>query len=218
MQNTNEPTWRTNHVAMAAQMKKLNDIKFQLSNNPFFALSLGSRELFHSNFLAWLLEQYPTMISALTASCAQRDFEVHREKYNFDLTVKFKDQGVPSSLIVEIKVKDTPKIDQLEIYDEKSQKNKNFLGESPEKLLISLTEAPLGIPKSWKIFNLAELASAIEDVAFGCDFEPAHHTLVQYYINLCRDLADLVQRIAIEDSKFRFFYSIAREKKPQAKV
>src|SRR6202021_318629 len=39
----------------------------KLRNSPLFNLSLASKELFHSNFLAWLLEQYPNQVGPLFA-------------------------------------------------------------------------------------------------------------------------------------------------------
>lgn len=186
------------------QLKELNDVRARLSKNPFFALSLGSRELFHSNFLAWLLKEYPAMISAFTLSGTQRDFDVYREKYSFDLVVVFKDKVAPSSLIVEIKVKDTPKVDQLKRYDKKGE-NIRSLGDSPEKLLISLTDAPLEMPASWRLANLAELASSIKDIASSCNLTPAYNILIQYYIDLCNDLTELVRQVTAQDVQSRFF-------------
>ncbi len=44
-----------------------------LNNNPIFQLSLSSKELFHSNFLAWLAErQYTLCIQQSNANMARR--------------------------------------------------------------------------------------------------------------------------------------------------
>lgn len=43
----------------SAILKNLDD----LSKNPMFILSLTSRELFHSNFWAWILRQYPKVFT-----------------------------------------------------------------------------------------------------------------------------------------------------------
>lgn len=186
-------------------MKELDANKERLIANPLFALSLGSRELFHTNFLAWLLESYPEMIASLTSSSLAREFEVHREKYNFDLLIVFKDGGSPSSLVVEVKVKDTPRIEQLERYDEKILANKQILGASPEKLLLSLTKAPLGIPNSWRVANLEQLASEIDKASAGCTFAEDHFTLVRLYRDLCRELNSLVSKIIETDISSRDF-------------
>ena len=40
----------------------LKDILVEISNNAMFRLSLCSRELFHSNFWAWLIEKQPIQV------------------------------------------------------------------------------------------------------------------------------------------------------------
>ena len=186
-------------------MNELDHLKERLTTNPLFALSLGSRELFHSNFLAWLLENYPLTVSALTQSQAPKKIEVYREKYNFDLVIVFGEGNDRQSLIIEVKVKDIPSIEQLDRYDETAKKHKKILGSSPDRLLISLTKPPSEIPVSWRVVNLAELAGLIENAASACNFTPGHHTLIQYYIALCRDLTELVQRVTTGDSKSCYF-------------
>ena len=38
---------------------KIEKIKDELKKSPIFNFSLGSKELFHSNFIAWLANKYP---------------------------------------------------------------------------------------------------------------------------------------------------------------
>lgn len=45
---------------MVKFIKAIMDIVETLQNNPIFQLSLSSKELFHSNFLAWLAEDKNT--------------------------------------------------------------------------------------------------------------------------------------------------------------
>lgn len=64
-----------------------------LKHNPIFAMSLGSKELFHSNFLEWLLtdetlkDKTKGLRHLLIGSSEQKNFHVYREKYNFDLLI-----------------------------------------------------------------------------------------------------------------------------------
>jgi hypothetical protein len=66
-----------------------------LRASPLFHFSLASKELFHSNFLAWLCETYPSLVGPLfarftkspSASCDR--LTVHREQRNTDLTIEF---------------------------------------------------------------------------------------------------------------------------------
>ena len=73
--------------------KELSDLIKELEKNPIYAMSLSSKELFHSNFLSWLLtfEQYSHYISNLKNFFSIEDddeiFYVFREKYNFDLLI-----------------------------------------------------------------------------------------------------------------------------------
>jgi len=91
-----------------------------LSKNMMFRLSLTSKELFHSNFWAWLLEEYP---SAVNVFCETSDnfilTEISREKNHTDLSFKLNGQLV----IVENKFKSFPDLNQLKKYAE----NKNNL-------------------------------------------------------------------------------------------
>ncbi len=95
-----------------------------------YNLSLSSKELFHSNFLAWLGKNANTrrffvgMIEELTG--IQLDFNgnwsVEREDKNFDLCIKEKDKYI---LVIENKVKSIPRKSQLDEYVGKINKNNN---------------------------------------------------------------------------------------------
>ena len=98
-----------------------------LENNPVFAMSLGSKELFHSNFLAfifmhnsagnlrkWLYEK----AGGKTDKTIEFD-EYFREKSNFDLLFKIK--GEEKFILIENKFKSLPDRKQLEKYFEKLQ-------------------------------------------------------------------------------------------------
>ena len=75
--------------------KELSDLIKELEKNPIYAMSLSSKELFHSNFLSWLLtfEQYSDYITNLKNFFSIEDgdeiFYVFREKYNFDLLIVY---------------------------------------------------------------------------------------------------------------------------------
>ena len=69
----------------------------KLNNNPIFQLSLSSKELFHSNFLAWLAEDKNTQTlfkKSLSTWLGEDTFdyntdcmEVKREYKNFDFSI-----------------------------------------------------------------------------------------------------------------------------------
>ena len=69
----------------------------KLNNNPIFQLSLSSKELFHSNFLAWLAEDKNTqaLFKKILSTWLGEDtfdyntdcMEVKREYKNFDFSI-----------------------------------------------------------------------------------------------------------------------------------
>ncbi len=100
-----------------------NDLKKDLKESPIFNLSLASKELFHSNFLAWLWEAPETkkgferLLKELFIDDDMGGISsVIREKKNIDLTVNF-DSG--RKLLIEVKVKSIPDKKQLEKYEKR---------------------------------------------------------------------------------------------------
>ncbi len=82
-------------------------------------MSLGSKELYHSNVWAWLISKDESFISAFFDSIPEGfTFErVDREKKNRDLSIWFKNsKGESKCLVVENKLKSIPAIEQLEKY------------------------------------------------------------------------------------------------------
>lgn len=82
--------------------ENIKTILEELSNSPAFAMSRGGRELFHTNFLAFILEQrtttencetYPQIIKKVllerlfSANNTPKNVLVLREKLNFDLLI-----------------------------------------------------------------------------------------------------------------------------------
>lgn len=110
----------------------------ELSTEPLLHMSLHSKELFHSNVLAWLCEAYPQAASnTLSTWASNRDTDIHsiqRERLNLDLTVQ-----VPglSPVIIENKVFSPPDESQLDRYSAKILKQKDL--KSPTLILLSLT-------------------------------------------------------------------------------
>lgn len=102
----------------------------KLTKSPTFAMSLGAKELFHTNFLAFLLETTDESIEAVTQHLKKRffgdEFEgdvlVFREKTNLDLIIVPKapmSETKYSSVIIEAKMKSVPTWEQLWAYNKK---------------------------------------------------------------------------------------------------
>ncbi len=95
-----------------------------MKTSPVLHLSLGSKELFHSNFIAFLCERHPDrMAEALGDLLASPDAEaggltVARERNHFDLELALGTRRV----VVEVKVKSLPREDQLREYGENANR------------------------------------------------------------------------------------------------
>jgi hypothetical protein len=101
-----------------------------LSASPTFAMSLGAKELFHTNFLAFLLENDLKPLNDITKALRQKllgdDFDggvwAFRESKNMDLIVVPQDpcsNAKQSIAVIEAKLKSVPKVAQLEGYESK---------------------------------------------------------------------------------------------------
>ena len=104
-----------------------------LTISPSFAMSLGAKELFHTNFLAFILEDRSPSLDKVRISLknvlgiVQRDDEetyclVWRESHHFDLIVvpykKPQSSGAHRATVIEAKLKSTPNLQQLNDYAE----------------------------------------------------------------------------------------------------
>jgi hypothetical protein len=78
-----------------------------LESNPILAMSLGSRELFHSNLLAWFISRHPPVARALGLPA---EVTVLREKNHTDLLIE---QGHHRLMLIENKVFALPDVRQL---------------------------------------------------------------------------------------------------------
>lgn len=124
-----------------------NPIVDNLIASPMFNLSLSSKELFHSNFLAWLGNNPVTkdfftavindLVSGLNLSLTGT-WTVEREDQHFDLCIKDKNKNKDQYLlIIENKVKSIPIKKQLDLYVQKKVNGKNL---NTKYLLLTLTE------------------------------------------------------------------------------
>jgi hypothetical protein len=132
----------------------------RLEQDPLFVMSLGSKELFHSNLLAWLMEKFPAVAEAVTD--VPGAVWVAREASHTDLLVEGEGRR---PLVVENKVFSLPDETQLaKIAD-------SFTPQDPELVLLSLTE-PLwdagvwesGPGQVWRWMGYEELASRLRPV------------------------------------------------------
>lgn len=97
----------------------INSIISRLKQSLMFNLSLSAKELFHSNFLVYLMEQHPNIINDVLSGINGCNFvltsnhAVFRESSHTDIMVR---NGKDIELIIENKFKSIPYIEQLVKY------------------------------------------------------------------------------------------------------
>lgn len=185
----------------SSRLVDLQTVCRSLQDEPLFHLSLHSKELFHSNFLAWLFETHPrASAEAMAGIVPRRDTSTHgiqREKNHLDLAVEL--PGL-APFVVENKVFAPPDEAQLERY------TAGVLAglDDPELILLSL-----GSPdwldgtytvraeqaRVWQHVSYLDLAGALAEVPemvgeFGGD-------LVRHYVAFIRDLHKLASTVGL---------------------
>lgn len=118
---------------------ELEQVRDRLAANPVLHLSLGSKELFHSNLLGWLLETDEELTRSLFDHFLQpgpcNTFRVRRESHHLDLVIELPGAA---PIVIENKVFSLPEEEQLERY---SADNIRALGlGEAQKVLLSLTD------------------------------------------------------------------------------
>lgn len=142
-----------------------------LRDSPIFNFSLASKELFHSNFLAWLCEQRefepivsevlkradPTIGASFRLSSGTAK-SVHREKHNIDLWLTLRPVESSDSewhVLIENKIKSLPRQEQLEEYASKAPENASCI-------LMSLSEPRFDLGK-WKWLSYSKVLELVNE-------------------------------------------------------
>lgn len=147
----------------------LQDSINKLEKNPLFQMSLGSKELYHSNFLAWALgldNQMNFSIEFFKHLFRDKIEGVNiskinppkREKMNIDLIFIFETDETTIRVVIENKVKSLPYLYQLEDYARKIENN--WKGDTIYCLLSLVT--PNFNPSPWLLRTYANVADALD--------------------------------------------------------
>lgn len=181
-----------------------------LKNSPLFNISLGSKELFHSNFLYWLANKYPYETGQLFSKYLNNNsgdvsiLDSEREKENIDLYLEFKNG---QKLFIENKVKSIPYKEQLEQYTKEQNSKNNF--QNNNFLLLSLTQPSFDLLNingvKWHCINYYELGKLLNNLIpkIKTDYEK---NIVKDYIGFILALQNVesVAKINFSEDKFDF--------------
>ncbi|MCO7151759.1 PD-(D/E)XK nuclease family protein [Vagococcus lutrae] len=182
----------------------------ELKQSPLFAISLSGKELFHSNFWAWLLEQKSNdgknpYIEVFIPDFYRNGYDliaVEREKNKMDLYVTYsKKNGIKSVLVIENKIKSMPTIEQLEKYENQLKKNHHF----GNGVLTGLKET-LNIEElhNWHFLSYKEIANRILEIKD----KNSEMRYTEYIEQYAQDIIclDYIFENKFEESKDKYVY------------
>jgi hypothetical protein len=175
--------------------KELYSLLFSLKALPLFNLSLCSKELFHSNFIAWLAENSIEFHRYFLRYLNYDDTEFHltelskisvfREKEHIDLWIQYtKNDGTKLDLIIENKVKSLPRKSQLDEYKAKYDSLNKKEGNDAKFVLLSLAK-PFFTLNDWQYMSYRDLCC---NVLIDVSFDNAYYNalLVDYRRFICK--------------------------------
>ena len=221
----------------------LSELLKELKKNPIFKMSLGSKELFHSNFLEYINEVneglFLSIINRLLPDNSKLpngiDYKLSRELENFDLclyheevtsTKKKKDgqekeiKQIIFDLILENKVKSIPRKEQLKEYEDKVVKH-NPEGYTTRYILLSLAEnfadkSDIENENVWQIKSYKDLYDAISSEISSNNLQfscPKDKTYIQDYCEFILKLHLLQEKILMDVEKQPLFQDVEEFKK-----
>ena len=168
----------------------MNDFVQKLKGNAVFQMSLSSKELFHSNFLAWLAEDEATLgvFNEILKGCFgvtdwsfdPKTMKVGREYKNFDFCICDRKQTKNGEtagavrLILENKFKSIPYKDQLQKYEKKVDELNKKEHVEPTYILLTLADDFLekkGIEDggTWEIVSYKRYVSVLCNASESLD-------------------------------------------------
>ena len=184
----------------------------ELYKNPMFRISLGSKELFHSNFLAFLWDcdkqAFLNVINDLlpkgkkinvTELLGKEELTIYREKENLDLCICHTENNKDCiDIIIENKVKSIPYIEQLDEYRQTVAKPQYKNSASVTYILLTLAEVfpnKEAIAEDWNIITYDQLVEAIKQYYRKNNIEPR----LQQYVADYTDFIDKLSALQIVD-------------------
>lgn len=176
----------------------------ELKKSPLFNLSLSSKELFHSNFIAWICDNYKLEFGEILANnfgdkfifSDKKIIAVQRETKNFDLTIEFNS----IKIIVENKVKSVPDRQQLIDYKEKSNSNNIFV-------LLTIIKPSFEVKElDWELLTYRDLAILLSALTNKI-IDEYHKAIIRDYVHFINILSDLLKPLSLnlKESCYDFY-------------
>lgn len=151
----------------------------KLKQSPLYAISLSSKELFHSNFWAWLIEYNQEFAKAFFLDIDfNKNLTVSREEKNRDLTIHYQNK----EYVIENKIKSMPNIEQLKKY-------------GCDKGLLAGVVGLDNLPENWNFKSYKEIGLSISEINEKYKNDKWYF-LIQEYANMIIELENILTWIS----------------------
>ena len=161
----------------------------KLKESPMFNLSLSSKELFHSNFIDWLISVNKDGMSEVFSNLLKDEVKISkcdREKKTFDLYIECEND---LTIIIENKFKSIITEPQLKEHNEKMKKD-NLNDSNSRKLLLSLNfgrhERNVGAKCGWDVIDYTRLCGELNKLRMD---EEYHRLLLKDYCEFVSEIS-----------------------------
>ncbi|MCM1194373.1 MAG: PD-(D/E)XK nuclease family protein [Firmicutes bacterium] len=196
-------------------MNKQEQLNY-LKNSLMYQMSLGSKELYHSNVWAWLLEKDREYIKAffnIDLTEFDNKFEVRRELAHRDITIWLHKKGYPDNqgkcyLVIENKIKSLPTKEQLQDYTEDLGNNELFAATYTGIRSVLNSEDRICKNKktneviTWNFRSYKDIAESIVKITNDSDISAIkeHKSQILEYCHIVQALNDLLES-SLDDTK-----------------
>ena len=186
----------------------LQEIEKGLKNSPLYNLSMANKELFHSNFLAWLGTRYPSVFENVFRKLLGNkwpddlgEFTIKREYKHYDISVmgKIMRNNCPNipRILIENKVKSIPTQEQLERYKTEEKDNCQFILLTVTQNLHDNEEV-----EGWKTITYKELSDQLSKVNCSDFSDTYHFGLLKDYCSYIEKLQLIIEGFDSEESYY----------------
>lgn len=206
-------------VCSEQEYKRMAD---DLKKSLLFRMSLGSKELFHSNVWAWLIEQDPAFIKVFFPEFDDQRYEyrgVSRECWHRDVIIWLEDCDSKKRCyyVIENKIKSLQDEEQLKRYTEDKDGNTLLKG-----VFTGITNAlktnELSLPKkepggktgekvTWVFIDYGTIAKRIREQArISACFTDRHRSQIDEYCQIIESINGMIQ-YELDNRQDKFDYS-----------
>ena len=187
-------------------MKATTEIE-ELQKSLVYKMSLGSKELYHSNVWAWLIDQDPAFARAFIPDLNDNYVfaDVTREECHRDLTIWYKmPDGSKQFYIVENKLKSIPNIKQLEDYTKDAGENmiEGVLTGIRRPVIMDGKDYITVEKKRWRFVSYESLSNKMKTIAHDSKSQMRDDDikLIDEYLDNNRRIQTIVNEFLKDDS------------------